>query len=121
MHCYHHPTHVRTNHDWVDWFAEFDATDPEKTYGLEFVEGVWAEKLGVIAIAINIAIITVSIIWSLRGGNLQTIFTVMGFVITAAAGTYYKFDYLYLGTILTETPADIALVALYYQVTLPDS
>jgi len=89
---------VRTNHEWVDWFVEFEQ-NPERTYGLEFVEGIWAEKLGLLAIAINIALIVVSIVWVIRGGSLQTVFSVMSFIITAAA-------------------ADIALLALYYQVSL---
>lgn len=96
MHCYHHPDRIRTNHEWVDWFVEFER-NPERTYGLDFVEGIWAEKLGILAIAVNIAIIIVSTVWVIMGGNLQTVFTVMSFVITAVA-------------------ADIALLALYYQV-----
>ena len=88
MHCYHRPKQIRTRHEWVEWFAEFDNTNQAKTYGLEFIEGVWAEKLGLIAIAINIAIIVASVIWAMKGGDLQTIFTIMGFIITAAAGDF---------------------------------
>lgn len=89
---------MRTIHEWVDWFVEFEQ-NPDRTYGLEFVEGIWAEKLGILAIAVNIATIAVSIVWVIKGGNLQTVFTVMSFIITAVA-------------------ADIALLALYYQVSL---
>jgi len=93
-----HPDRIRTNHEWVDWFIEFEQ-NPERTYGLEFVEGIWAEKLGLLAIAINIVLIVASVVWVIRGGNLQTVFTVMSFIITGVA-------------------ADIALLALYYQVSL---
>jgi len=93
-----HPDRVRTIHEWIDWFVEFEQ-NPDRTYGLEFVEGIWAEKLGILAIAVNIATIAVSIVWVIKGGNLQTVFTVMSFIITAVA-------------------ADIALLALYYQVGL---
>lgn len=99
MHAYRHPDRLRTPHAWVDWFVQF-RRDPDKTYGLEFVEGLWADKIAVIAIIFTIAIIVVSAVWCAYGGNLQTVFTVMGFVLTGIA-------------------AEVALVALYYQVSLP--
>ena len=86
MHAVHHPDHIRPDHDWVDWFTRFKADDRGKTVGLEFQEGLWAEKLALIAILITIAIIVVSIVWVVEGGELQTVFTVMGFVLTGAAG-----------------------------------
>ena len=85
MHCYHHPQKIRSNHQWVDWFVEINS-DPSKTYGLEFVEGLWADKLALIAILATIAMITVSIVWCLKGGNLQTVFTVMSFVLGGVTG-----------------------------------
>ena len=85
MHAYHHPDHLRTTHDWIDWFVDFNS-DPSKTYGLEFVEGLWADKIAVVAVVATIAIIVVSVVWCVRGGNLQTVFTVMGFVLTGVAG-----------------------------------
>lgn len=98
MHCFRHPDRIRTERVWVKWFIEFDATAESKTYGLEFVEGIWAEKLAIFAILVNIAIITVSVVWALKGGELQTVFSVMGFVLTAAAGKfsdYGIFTYVY--------------------------
>lgn len=85
VHAYHHPTRLRTTHAWVDWFLDFQQ-DRDKTYGLEFVEGLWAEKLAVVAILVTLAIIVVSAVWCYYGGDLQTVFTVMGFVLTGAAG-----------------------------------
>ncbi|CAD6587525.1 MAG: hypothetical protein ASARMPRED_003171 [Alectoria sarmentosa] len=96
MHAIHHPDRLRPAHDWVDWFTEFKASDRGKPVGLEFQEGLWAEKFAIIAILITIAIIIVSIVWVVRGGQLQTVFTVMGFVLSGAA-------------------AELALVALYFQ------
>ena len=84
-HAYHHPEEIRPDHYWVDWFTEFDAGDKRQN-GLEFVEGLWADKLAVVAIIASIAIIGVSIGWSLAGGVLQTVFTVMGFVLSFVAG-----------------------------------
>ena len=86
MHAVHHPDRIHPAHEWVDWFTDFKASDRGKPVGLEFQEGLWAEKLAIIAILITIAIIIVSIIWVIRGGQLQTVFTVMGFVLTGAAG-----------------------------------
>lgn len=99
MHSYHHASQVRTQHEWVDWFVRFKSS-PDRSYGLEFVEGLWAEKLAFFAIAWTIAIIIVSIVWCALGGELQTVFTVMSFVLGGVT-------------------ALIALLALYYQVTLP--
>lgn len=88
MHAVHHPDRIRPDHEWVDWFTDFKYDDRGKTVGLEFQEGLWAEKLALIAILITVAIIVVSIAWALRGGQLQTVFTVMGFVLTGAAGEF---------------------------------
>ena len=119
MHAFHHPDRLRPAHEWVDWFVEFKAQDRGKTVGLEFQEALWAEKLAIIAILITIAIIIVSIIWALKGGQLQTVFTVMGFVLTGAAGKSSHQDTIngYVTAGLICNPAEIALVALYYQVT----
>ena len=70
----------------MDFFTALRDRDPEKTVGLEFLEGLWAEKLALVAVLITIAIVIVSIVWCIRGGDLQTVFTVMGFVLTGAAG-----------------------------------
>ena len=119
MHAFHHPDRLRPAHEWVDWFVEFKAQDRGKTVGLEFQESLWAEKLAIIAILITIAIIIVSIIWALKGGQLQTVFTVMGFVLTGAAGKSSHQDPMndYGAAGLICNSAEIALVALYYQVT----
>ena len=85
MHAYHHPNKIRPDHEWVDFFVQL-RSDPSKTYGLEFVEGLWAEKLALIALIISIGIVVGSIIWVVEGGDLQTVYTVMGFVLTLAAG-----------------------------------
>lgn len=79
----------------MDWFVEFDRSDPGKTNGLEFVEGLWAEKLAIIAILATVAIIVVSIVWCVLGGNLQTVFTVMGFVLSLIAGKSCPMNMIY--------------------------
>ncbi len=124
MHAVHHPDRIRPDYEWVDWFSRFKADDRGKTVGLEFQEGLWAEKLALIAVLITVAIIVVSVIWVVQGGDLQTVFTVMGFVLTGAAGGFLlsvppgavRSCLIWLIFLL----AEVALVALYYQVTLSD-
>ncbi|KAF1992531.1 hypothetical protein K402DRAFT_449858 [Aulographum hederae CBS 113979] len=99
LHAYHHPTHLAPSHFWIDFFTTLDASDTRPN-GLQFIEGLWAEKLAIVAVLFSIAIVVVSIVWCVLGGDLQTVFTVMGFVLTFVA-------------------AEIALAALYYQVALP--
>jgi len=89
--AYHHPEQLRPEHDWVDFFSEFDRSD-QRQNGLEFVEGLWADKLAAVAVIATIAIIVVSIVWCVLGGDLQTVFTVMSFVLTLIAGKFYPED-----------------------------
>ncbi|KAA6410303.1 MAG: hypothetical protein FRX48_05724 [Lasallia pustulata] len=98
---YHDPERLRPEREWVDWFVGFDRKSADEK-GLEFKEGLWAEKLAILAILATIAIIVVSIVWCVLGGNLQTVFTVMSFVLTLIA-------------------AQIALAALYFQVATVSS
>jgi len=117
LHAYHHPDHIRPDRHWVDWFVAFDEGDT-RTNGLEFVEGIWAEKLVVVAILATMAIIVVSVVWCVLRGDLQTVFTVMGFVLGLATGECSQESCN--GKQGTDTQeAEIALVALYYQLTLP--
>lgn len=66
MHAYHHPERLKTSHQWVDWFVELESTSADKSYGLEFKEGLWAEKLAIFAILVTIAIIVVSVVWCIK-------------------------------------------------------
>ena len=88
MHAYHHPDRIHPAHDWVDFFTDLkeDGRGKRKAVGLEFVEGLWAEKLAGLAILITIAIIVASAVWCAYGGQLQTVFTVMSFVLGGATG-----------------------------------
>jgi hypothetical protein len=93
MHAYHHPEQIRSSHQWVDWSVELDAND-DRTNGLEFVEGLWADKLAAVAIGFSIAIVIVSIVWCVKGGQLQTVFSVMSFVLSLVAGESFKPSWL---------------------------
>lgn len=99
-HAYHHPEEITSQHLWIDYFTNFDAGDKRQN-GLEFREGLWPQKLGIVALLASAGIIIASIVWCALGGNLQTVFTVMGFVLSFVA-------------------AEIALIALYFQVASSD-
>ena len=86
MHALVHPHHIESEREWIDWFTNFRPKKHRAEIGLEFQEGLWAEKLAIIAILLTIAIVIVSVVWVVKGGQLQTVFTVMGFVLTGAAG-----------------------------------
>ena len=86
MHAYHHPNQIHPRHEWVDWFAEFKEDAKGKTVGLEFVEGLWAQKLAALALFFTFAIIVASAVWCALGGDLQTVFTVMSFVLGGVTG-----------------------------------
>lgn len=96
----------------MDWFANFDADDRRRV-GLQFVEGLYADKLAGIGVAATIAIVVVSIVWCVRGGELQTVFTVMGFVLTLVSG---RLKLAVEGGFANHGAAQVALAALYYQV-----
>lgn len=123
-HAFHHPEFVKTEHYWVDYFASFDAGD-ERQNGLEFIEGLWADKLGLLAILASFGIIIACIIWCALGGQLQTVFTVMGFVLSFVAGKSLVCQANSLSFIksladMTTFAAEIALIALYFQVISND-
>ncbi|KAL9110457.1 MAG: hypothetical protein Q9227_005001 [Pyrenula ochraceoflavens] len=110
--AYHNPEDLHPEHLWVDWFAGFDADDSRRV-GLQFVEGLYADKLAFIGLLATIAIIVVSIVWCVKGGELQTVFTVMGFVLTLVSG---KLSQSSDSASANGHAAQVALAALYYQV-----
>lgn len=85
--AYHNPSAIRPAHEWVDFFTTFDQGD-QRQNGLEFIEGLWSDKLAAVGVIGTIAIIVTSIVWCMLGGDLQTVFTVMGFVLTLIAGEF---------------------------------
>lgn len=94
LHAYHHPDRIHARHDWVDYFAELKEDGRGKTVGLEFVEGLWAQKVAGLAILVTVAIIVVSAVWCAEGGDLQTVFTVMSFVLGGATGEFCYFQFM---------------------------
>lgn len=85
LYAYHHPHRIQTEKEWVRWFAKM-GSETDRTCGLEFKEGLWAEKFGLLVVGAMVADATTCIIWCTKGGDLDTVFTVMGFVLAAEAG-----------------------------------
>ena len=53
MHALVHPHHVEPAREWIDWFTNFRPQKHGAEIGLEVQEGVWAEKLAIIAILLH--------------------------------------------------------------------
>lgn len=81
MHAYHHPGRIRPDRVWVDWLVHLrNSGDPGKSYGLEFVEGLWVEKLFWAAVIGTVALLIPSFLWPLLGGQIGNVFTLLDFV-----------------------------------------
>ena len=83
MFAYANPLKVTSKHDWVEW--AFKLKQKDKRYALEFVEGWEATRIAVLGSVLWMASFLLGIIWSVRGGDIQTVFTVASFVLAAAS------------------------------------
>jgi hypothetical protein len=80
FYAYQHSSEIETEHDWIDWV--FRLRKPDHRYALEFVEG-WNTTRIAIAGSLPILFSTlVGVIWTILGGDVQTTFTVAGFILT---------------------------------------
>ncbi|KAL9056767.1 MAG: hypothetical protein Q9162_002738 [Coniocarpon cinnabarinum] len=87
MHAYHNPGRIKPDQVWIEWMAHLkNSGDPGKSYGLEFVEGLWIAKLVWAAILGSISLIIPSILWPALGGQLGDVFTTLDFVESWFAG-----------------------------------
>ncbi|KAF2469734.1 uncharacterized protein BDR25DRAFT_39049 [Lindgomyces ingoldianus] len=82
LYAYNHPSNFGPETDWVEWV--FRLRQPDKRHALEFVEGWNGMRIGIAGTIPCIASSLVGIIWSARGGDVQTAFTVAGFILTIA-------------------------------------
>jgi hypothetical protein len=80
--AYQHPSKIDTDDVWIDWV--FRLRQPDKRHAVEFVEGWNGARIAVAGIIPLVISTLVGIIWSIRGGDAQTSFTVAGFILTAA-------------------------------------
>jgi hypothetical protein len=79
--AYLNPSSVDTDHAWIDWI--FRLRQPDRRHALEFVEGWNGTRIAVAGITPMVFSTLVGIIWSARSGDVQTAFTVAGFILTA--------------------------------------
>lgn len=85
MFCYHNCSKIETKYDWVRWIEQLKS-DPNDRFGLEFVEGWDGIRIVVLGAVVLLLIVGLSAIWAFNGGELQTVFTVMGFTLSVTTG-----------------------------------
>jgi hypothetical protein len=81
LYAYRNPSKVDTNHVWIDWV--FRLRQPDKRHALEFVEGWNGTRIALMGTLPLIVSTLVGILWSVKQGDVQTGFTVAGFILTA--------------------------------------
>lgn len=102
FYAYKHPTSVQTENEWIAWV--FRLRRKNKRHALEFVEGWNSKRVVIAALFPWMVSCLVGIIWSLRGGDAQTAFTVAGFILTSGTG---KTSYVFMFNVFF---ADLALL-----------
>jgi hypothetical protein len=79
--AYLNPSSIDTDHAWIDWV--FRLRQPDRRHALEFVEGWNGTRIAVAGVTPMVLSTLVGIIWSVMDGDVQTAFTVAGFILTA--------------------------------------
>ena len=86
LYAYNHPSEFGTGTDWIEWV--FRLRQPDKRHALEFVEDWNGTRIAIVGTIPCFASTLVGVIWSARGGDIQTAFTVAGFILTTTTGGY---------------------------------
>ncbi|OCL04089.1 hypothetical protein AOQ84DRAFT_127113 [Glonium stellatum] len=82
MYAYKHPDTIKTDDEWIRWI--FRLRRRERRHALEFVEGWSGTRIAIAGTTPWLASCLVGIIWSAARGNIQTAFTVAGFILTSS-------------------------------------
>ncbi|KAF2120307.1 hypothetical protein BDV96DRAFT_595859 [Lophiotrema nucula] len=85
--AFNDPSEFGTDTDWTEWV--FSLRQKDKRHMLEFVEGWNATRIAILGSMPCLASTLVGVIWSARGGDVQTAFTVAGFILTVATAKVY--------------------------------
>jgi hypothetical protein len=109
LYAYNHPSEFGTETDWIEWV--FRLRQPDKRHALEFVEGWNGTRIAVLGSLPCIASTLVGVIWSARGGDIQTAFTVAGFILTVATGELYMATAKLLALIIVVLLALLAVIS----------
>lgn len=81
LYAFNNPSEIDGKGEWIEWV--FNLRGSDQRYALEFVEG-WNTTRIAIACAIPLVTSTVvGTVWSARTGDVQTAFTVAGFILTS--------------------------------------
>lgn len=70
-----------TDHDWIDWV--FRLRQRDRRHALEFVEGWNGTRIAIAGLTPLLISCILGVVWSWQTGDVQTAFTVAGFVLTA--------------------------------------
>lgn len=84
LYAYQHPGDFSSETDWIEWV--FRLRQRDKRHALEFVEGWNGTRIAVVGAMPCVASTLVGVVWSARGGDVQSAFTVAGFMLTVATG-----------------------------------
>lgn len=77
MEHYDHPSEIGTRDKWIGWVENLKS-DPIHRYALEFVEGWDGQRIILLGAICILGIVALSGVWVFKGGDLGTVFTVMG-------------------------------------------
>jgi hypothetical protein len=92
MFAYGNPEKITSDRDWVNW--AFKLKQKDKRFALDFVEGWQGSRFIILGLVPWTSSFLMAIAWSSRGGDLQTVFTVASFMLTAASSKCHPI-YLY--------------------------
>jgi hypothetical protein len=89
FYAYNNPSKIEDdeyNTPWIEWV--YRLRRPDQRHALEFIE-TWDGTRIVIAGTLPWLFSTiVGVTWSIKGGDVQTAFTVAGFILTSGTRTY---------------------------------
>lgn len=86
FYAYRNPSRIDTDHAWVDWVFQLRQSDHR--HALEFVEDWNGMRIAMAGSMPLIFSTVVGIVWSVKTGDVQTGFTVAGFILTAGTRKY---------------------------------
>lgn len=81
LHAFNNPSEIENNGEWIDWV--FKLRGPTRRDALQFLEGWNAARIAIAGIIPLCFSTMVGIVWSAYTGDVQTAFTVAGFILTA--------------------------------------
>lgn len=78
------PSALKHQTDWIEWV--FRLRQKDCRHALEFVEDWNSSRIAMMGSIPIVAATVIGIVWALHWGNVQSAFTVAGFVLTVGTG-----------------------------------